>query len=68
MAPGTINSDNVSAVLGEDRPEFEQANPTRRNGSPREISQAVLFLASDRSSYVNGSVMTVDGAFSAVLM
>ncbi|MGW4076838.1 SDR family NAD(P)-dependent oxidoreductase [Streptomyces asiaticus] len=68
VAPGTINSDNVSAVLGEDRPEFEQANPTRRNGSPREISQAVLFLASDRSSYVNGSVMTVDGAFSAVLM
>ncbi|WP_326642659.1 SDR family oxidoreductase [Nonomuraea fuscirosea] len=67
LAPGTINTDNVSAVMGEAWHELEKANPTKRIGRPREISQAVLFLASDRSSYVSGSVMTVDGAFSSVL-
>lgn len=68
LAPGTINSDNVAAVMGDAWTVLEQANPTKRIGHPREISEAILVLASDRASYVTGSVMTVDGALSTVLL
>jgi NAD(P)-dependent dehydrogenase (short-subunit alcohol dehydrogenase family) len=37
-----------------------------RTGTPREIAYAALFLASDESSYCNGSVMVIDGGTTAV--
>jgi NAD(P)-dependent dehydrogenase (short-subunit alcohol dehydrogenase family) len=42
--------------------------PTRRIGMPQDIADAVLFLASDRSSYVNGDEITVDGGFTRTIM
>ena len=42
--------------------------PSRRIGTPEDIAEAVLFLASDRAAYVNGAEIAVDGAFNAVLM
>jgi NAD(P)-dependent dehydrogenase (short-subunit alcohol dehydrogenase family) len=44
-----------------------QLNPTQRAGSPREIAQVALFLASDESSYVNGQALAVDGGLSSSL-
>ena len=41
-----------------------QLNPTTRYGVPDEIAQMALFLASDRSSYVNGQAIPVDGGLS----
>ena len=42
--------------------------PSRRVGMPQDMADAILFLASDRSSYVNGDEITVDGGFVRMLM
>ena len=42
--------------------------PTRRIGMPQDIADAILYLASDRSSYVNGDEITVDGGFTRTIM
>jgi NAD(P)-dependent dehydrogenase (short-subunit alcohol dehydrogenase family) len=42
--------------------------PSRRVGMPQDIADAILFLASDRSSYVNGDEITVDGGYVNMLM
>jgi NAD(P)-dependent dehydrogenase (short-subunit alcohol dehydrogenase family) len=39
--------------------------PLKRQGSPRDIAEAVLFLASDRSAQVTGQVLSVDGGSAA---
>ncbi len=40
--------------------------PLRRNGRPEEISAAVVFLASDESSYITAAVLPIDGGFVAL--
>jgi NAD(P)-dependent dehydrogenase (short-subunit alcohol dehydrogenase family) len=44
-----------------------QLNPLQRGGQPDEIARAVLFLASDESSYVNAQAWAVDGGLSGGL-
>jgi NAD(P)-dependent dehydrogenase (short-subunit alcohol dehydrogenase family) len=44
------------------------AVPLRRLGQPQDIADAVVFLASDSASYVNGAEITVDGAFTQTVM
>lgn len=45
-----------------------QMVPSRRIGTPEDIADVVLYLASDRAAYVNGADVAVDGGFAAVLM
>ncbi|GAN82110.1 oxidoreductase/short-chain dehydrogenase/reductase SDR [Acidocella aminolytica 101 = DSM 11237] len=42
--------------------------PARRIGEPRDIAEAVLFLASSRAGYITGQEIVVDGGFSQSLM
>ncbi|MBW2510103.1 MAG: SDR family oxidoreductase, partial [Deltaproteobacteria bacterium] len=37
--------------------------PLRRFGTPREIADAVVFLASDRARYITGQTLFVDGGY-----
>jgi NAD(P)-dependent dehydrogenase (short-subunit alcohol dehydrogenase family) len=47
------------------RAEMEGAYPSKRIAHPREVAQAVIFLASDEASFVSGTYILVDGALTA---
>ncbi len=47
--------------------EIASMSPLNRFGNPKELADVVLFLASDAASFINGSVITVDGGMSQIL-
>lgn len=61
VAPGFIATE-MAAKLGDDVLEaVKKETPLSRLGEPRDVADAVLFLASDAASFVTGHVLTVDG-------
>jgi NAD(P)-dependent dehydrogenase (short-subunit alcohol dehydrogenase family) len=46
----------------------EERIPLRRFGTPEEVAQVVLFLASERASYVTGAVLSMDGGTAATVV
>lgn len=69
IAPGYIRTELNEALLS--NAEFnawvEKRTPMGRWGEPSELGGAAIFLASDASSYVNGHILYVDGAFTATV-
>jgi NAD(P)-dependent dehydrogenase (short-subunit alcohol dehydrogenase family) len=70
ISPGYIETPGLNGVLG---PTAEQTKemlstgvPLGRFGTPDEIAKAVVFLASEDSSYVTGTEMCVDGGYAQV--
>ena len=71
IAPGAINTSigdtidfsKITPLINERIMPGMTLNP--RSGEPNEIAKAALFLASDDSSFVNGTVLTVDGGWIA---
>lgn len=61
VAPGVIETDMNSWMSGEDREDLESEIPMNRFGRVKEIADCVMFLCSDKSSYVTGQILTVDG-------
>ncbi|MBB5953936.1 7-alpha-hydroxysteroid dehydrogenase [Saccharothrix tamanrassetensis] len=63
VAPGTVLTSALEAMVGEDsmRRRVEMSTPLRRIGDPEDVAAAVLFLATDASAYVTGTVVEVDG-------
>jgi len=63
VAPGVIETDMVR-VLGEETiRDLVEQTPLGRLGRPEDIAEAVVYLASDKASFVTGQVLAVDGAF-----
>ncbi|WP_163969717.1 SDR family NAD(P)-dependent oxidoreductase [Oceanobacillus halotolerans] len=68
IAPGTIDTQMVTNITQgnkEVEAEIAKGNPTGRLGKPEEIAGTALFLASDKSTYVNGVTIPVDGGMVA---
>ncbi len=65
IAPGRIDTERLRSLHpnGLSASDLESI-PLRRAGTAAEIASVVCFLASDRASYVSGTVLAVDGGFS----
>ncbi|MDR2683487.1 MAG: 3-oxoacyl-[acyl-carrier-protein] reductase [Dysgonamonadaceae bacterium] len=61
IAPGFIATEMTHQLSDEVRAEWEKQIPLRRAGTPGDVADIALFLASDLSSYVTGQVIQVDG-------
>ncbi|MDR0390075.1 MAG: 3-oxoacyl-[acyl-carrier-protein] reductase [Spirochaetaceae bacterium] len=61
IAPGFIESDMTTALAPEAREKLLEHIPFKRIGSPADIAQAALFLASEAAGYITGQVLAVDG-------
>ncbi len=69
IAPGRIDTERIREVYPEGPSEEDlRAIPVRRLGTTREIGDVVCFLASDRASYVTGTVIAVDGGLTRGLL
>ena len=61
VAPGIIDAGLTDGMSPERRAQTAQAVPLGRLGTAEEVGEVVAFLASDRSSYVTGQVIAVNG-------
>ena len=61
IAPGFIITDMTGALSEEVKNEWAKQIPLRRGGTPEDVANTALFLASDLSSYVSGQVINVCG-------
>lgn len=64
VAPGFIETDMTDQLPNEIREIIRKKIPLRQYGKPMDVANAVLFLASDSSSYITGQVISVDGGLS----
>ena len=61
VAPGVVATDMNGHLTPQDLAALKEETPLGRIGAPEEAAQAVVFLASDRASFITGQVLNVDG-------
>jgi len=70
VSPGWVWSNPIAALSGGDRARADavggELHLAGRIADPEEVAQAVLFLCSERASFVNGTDIAVDGGYSAI--
>jgi NAD(P)-dependent dehydrogenase (short-subunit alcohol dehydrogenase family) len=68
VAPGAIKTDLIarSISLGQyDEDAIIAMHPIGRMGLPREIAEGIVWLLSDKASFVAGAILNIDGGFQA---
>jgi NAD(P)-dependent dehydrogenase (short-subunit alcohol dehydrogenase family) len=66
VAPGPVDTAMAKAVHSpEIRADYHDHIPLNRYGLEEELAEAVFFLCDDRSSYITGQILAVDGGFEA---
>lgn len=67
IAPGMVETPMISPIKENPEQEREMLKklPMGRVGKPEEVSNLVLFLASEKSSYITGSTVVIDGGWLA---
>jgi len=63
IAPGVIDTDMNSGYSKEDMAALSADTPLGRIGTPKEIAELMVFLASDKASFITGQTITADGGF-----
>lgn len=61
IAPGFIETEMTGALNPETVKQWREAIPLKRGGTPDDVANLVVFLASDWSTYITGQVINVDG-------
>ncbi|MBR3622381.1 MAG: SDR family oxidoreductase, partial [Selenomonadaceae bacterium] len=61
VSPGFIDTDMWEKRKDEDKEKVKSQTPLKRQGTPREVANAICFLASDLASYITGQNLIVDG-------
>jgi 3-oxoacyl-[acyl-carrier protein] reductase len=61
VCPGVIETQHHAHTPAERLEGYRAATPLKRNGQAREVAMAVLYLASDASSFTNGALLDVNG-------
>lgn len=66
VSPGPVDTAMSRKVHTPDiRADYHDSIPLNRYGSEQELAEAIFFLSSDKASYINGTVINVDGGFAA---
>lgn len=61
VSPGFIATELIADLPEAQVKEYKKMVPANRFGTPAEVAEAVLFLASDRAAYINGAVLEITG-------
>ncbi|MCL7451663.1 MAG: SDR family oxidoreductase [Anaerolineae bacterium] len=61
VAPGRIDTPMIHAVSDAENEAFAQRTPLGRLGTPEDVAHAVVFLASERASFITGEIVDVNG-------
>ena len=61
VAPGYIETDMINVYPRELLEDFRDSIPFKRIGSPEEVAELILFLASSKSNYITGQTIVIDG-------
>ena len=66
IAPGFIETPMTEILNNEQKSNLEDRIPSKRLGKPEDVGAAVVYLASDEASYVNGATIHVNGGLAMI--
>ena len=63
VSPGVIDTDMMNEYSDEDKESLKNETPLQRIGKPSDVANLIFDLSSDRSSFVTGQIIGINGGF-----